>query len=152
CPAPDRSTPPVPFRRRRGDRYRSTKPARTADGRSLVPRPMIHPSTCYAEATTRPTHSPKPMRTAPSPSHQALSVISSPSSRKLRFSPLGSSIGALPPWLISRSEPRPVLASVDRVPVPMRSPGWRLQPLLLWWATICAALQYIAASAEPRER
>src|SRR3954454_24456849 len=37
------------------------------------------------EATTWPTHSPKPIRT--SPSHQALSVTSSPSSRKLRVSP-----------------------------------------------------------------
>ena len=39
---------------------------------------------------TRPTHSPRPIRTAPSRSHQARSVISSPSSRKLRVSPLGS--------------------------------------------------------------
>ena len=41
------------------------------------------------DATTRPTHSPKPMRTAPSPSHQARRVTSSPSSRKLRVSPSG---------------------------------------------------------------
>src|SRR5205085_11307176 len=34
----------------------------------------------------------------------------------------------------------------------MRSPGCRLQPFELWWATICAALQYMAASADPRER
>ena len=69
------------------------------------------------------------MRTAFPPSHQARSVTSSPSSRKLRVSPFGSCIGCLPPWLISSSEPSPPALSVDKVPVPIRSPGWRLQPL-----------------------
>ena len=48
------------------------------------------------------------MRTAPSASHQARSTISSPSSRKVRVSPLASASGSLPPRLISSSEPRPV--------------------------------------------
>ena len=60
------------------------------------------------------------------------------------------STGSLPPLLISSSEPRPVALSVDNVPVPIRSPGWRLQPLEAWWVTICAADQYIAAAASPR--
>ena len=50
----------------------------------------------------------------------------------LRVSPELSETGALPPWLISSSEPSPWSLSVERVPVPMRSPGCRLQPLLLW--------------------
>src|SRR4051794_20745011 len=93
--------------------------------------------TCLCEGSrqlaglTRPTHSPKPIRRLLSLSHQAFSVTSSPSSRKLRVSPLGSSSCCLPPSLISRSEPSPPALSVDKVPVPIRSPGCRLQPLLL---------------------
>ena len=92
------------------------------------------------------------MRTAPSPSHHPRKVTSSPSSRNARLSPLSSVIGCFPPLLISISDPKPPELSVDKVPVPIKSPGWRLQPFELWWATICAALQYIAASAEPRDK
>ena len=81
-------------------------------GRGGPARVKVQP----AVGTTRPTHSPRPIRTAPSRSHQARKVISSPSSRKLRVSPLGSSIGCFPPRLISSSEPSPSSLSVDRVP------------------------------------
>ena len=102
---------------------------------------------CQRAASTRPRQAPKPIGTAPGALQRALSVSSSPSSRKLRSSPLASVSGAFPPWLISSSEPSPLDSATDSVPVPMRSPGIRLQPFELWWATICAADQYIAAAA-----
>ncbi len=69
-----------------------------------------------------------PIRTAPWAAQKAVIVTSSPSSRKLRVSPLGNVIGALPPFEISSSEPSPLSEAVDSVPVPIRSPDWRLQP------------------------
>ena len=86
-------------------------------------------------------------------SHQARRVTSSPSSRKLRVSPRRQldRLLAAAADLEQRAEPVGRCRSTS-VPVPIRSPGWRLQPFELWWATICAALQYIAASADPRDR
>ena len=75
---------------------------------------------------------------APSRSHQARRITASPSSRKVRVSPLGSVTGCLPPSVSSSSEPPCPGAGPDSVPVPSRSPGRRLQPLTVWCASSCA--------------
>ncbi|MNT23504.1 hypothetical protein D3C72_1589240 [compost metagenome] len=70
-------------------------------------------------------------------------MISSPSSRNVRTSPLASSIGCLPPWVISSRLPNWPGWAPDSVPEPNRSPACSWQPLTLWWATIWATVQYI---------
>ena len=50
-----------------------------------------------ARRKTVPRHSPKPMRRAPARSQWPRRMTVSPSSRKVRVSPLGSAIGCLPP-------------------------------------------------------
>lgn len=81
---------------------------------------------------TRPRHSPKPIDTKLSRRHRARNTISSPSRRNVRCSPFGSRSGSLPPRTISSSDPQLVWSGPDNVPVPMRSPGRRLQPPLVW--------------------
>lgn len=53
-----------------------------------------------------------------------------PPARHLQQAPLGPG---------GRSRDRPV---PETVPLPNRSPGWRLHPLEVWCATICATVQY----------
>ena len=51
----------------------------------------------YSAAMTTPRHSPKPILLKPSRSQKPRIIISSPSSKKRRVSPFGSSNGCLPP-------------------------------------------------------
>ena len=53
----------------------------------------------------------------------------------------GSSIGVLPPWVSSSSEPASAGSGPDSVPVPSMSPGCRLQPLTVWCVISCATFQ-----------
>ena len=84
------------------------------------------------------------MRANPSRSHTPRSVTSSPSSRYRRVSPVGSVSGSLPRRVSSSRHPRDSRSRPDTVPLPSRSPGRRLQPLLAWCVSICAAVQYIS--------
>jgi hypothetical protein len=68
-------------------------------------------------------------------------MTSSPSAIQGRVSPLGSLIASLPWTVISAMQARLSSVGPDTVPVPRRSPGSRLQPLLAWWVTICATVQ-----------
>ena len=87
-------------------------------------------------ARSVPRHSPKLMRGKPGVSQKPRRMISSPSSRKARCSPLGSWIGLAPRWVISRREPCEPGFGPEMVPLARRSPSIRLQPLLVWWAII----------------
>ncbi len=57
------------------------------------------------DGTTTPRHSPKPMETYPALRATAIRQTSSPSSRNVRLSPLGSATTAVPPSLISSRLP-----------------------------------------------
>src|SRR5438270_10802691 len=92
--------------------------------------------------STRPAASPKPIVAWPSRAQRARSITSSPSSMKVRASPLGSSSEAFPPWVSSSSEPTESGVGPERVPEPTRSPGCRLQPFELWWAMSCAGVAH----------
>lgn len=81
-------------------------------------------------ATIVPRHSPRPMRVQPSRSHQPLKITSSPSSRNARVSPVGSVIGCVPRHASSSRHPRDSRVGPDTVPLAIRSPARRLQPLL----------------------
>ncbi|MNE21661.1 hypothetical protein D3C80_1148310 [compost metagenome] len=61
----------------------------------------------------------------------------------MRTSPDASSTGSLPPWVISSRLPNWPGWAPDKVPEPNRSPDCSWQPLTLWWATICATVQYM---------
>ena len=65
------------------------------------------------------------------------------SSRKRRSSPVESLTGFSPPFAASSRLPQPASPGPERVPVPIRSPGRRLQPLQVWCASICATVQYM---------
>src|SRR6266513_1378297 len=91
--------------------------------------------------STRPAASPKPIVAWPSRAQRPRSITSSPSSMKVRASPLGSPSDALPPRVSSSSEPTESGVGPERVPEPSRSPGCRLQPFELWWAMSCAGVQ-----------
>src|SRR5262245_36309888 len=83
----------------------------------------------YAD-TIVPRHSPRPIRVQPSRSHQPLKITSSPSSRNARVSPVGSVIGCVPRQASSSRHPRDSRVGPDTVPLAIRSPARRLQPLL----------------------
>ena len=68
-------------------------------------------------------------------------ITSSPSARNPRVSPVGSVSGSAPRRVSSSSDPYESFAGPEIVPLASRSPGRRLQPLLVWWASICAAVQ-----------
>src|SRR6187200_2561218 len=87
---------------------------------------LSHPA-----ATIVPRHSPRPILAQPSRSHQPRKITSSPSSRKDRVSPVGSVIGCVPRQASSRRLPRDSRVGPETVPVAMRSPERRLQPLLV---------------------
>ena len=78
-----------------------------------------------------PRHSPSPMVAKPWRRQRARMTTVSPSSRKRRVSPDGSSIGRRPPPEISSKLPSPPSSGAEIVPVPNRSPARRLQPPLL---------------------
>src|SRR5215468_6007555 len=78
-----------------------------------------------------PRHSPSPMVAKPCLRQRARMTTVSPSSRKRRVSPEGSSIGRRPPAEISSKLPSPSSSGAEIVPVPNRSPSRRLQPPLL---------------------
>ena len=78
-----------------------------------------------------PRHSPSPMVAKPWRRQRARMTTVSPSSRKRRVSPDGSSIGRRPPAEISSKLPSPLSSGAEIVPVPNRSPSRRLQPPLL---------------------
>ena len=40
---------------------------------------------------------------------------------------------------------------LEMVPVPIRSPGRRLQPLAVWWAIICSTVQYLQRDTRESE-
>ena len=84
---------------------------------------------------------PKPICTRFAAEANAEMLISSPSTRKVRVSPVGKVIGWVPPWVISRRLPRLSAAGPEMVPLPRRSPGRKLQPLEEWCAIICATVQ-----------
>ena len=102
--------------------------------------------------TTRPTHSPKPIRTASPPSHRA---------RKGHFVAVLQETAAL----TVRKRDRLLAAATDfqkraeacrryrstRVPVPIKSPGCRFSRWRCGARRSARALQYIAASADPRD-
>ena len=68
-------------------------------------------------------------------------MMVSPSSRNVRVDPSGSWIGFLPPHVISNSEPKLLGVVPEIVPEASRSPMFRLQPLMVWWAICWAADQ-----------
>src|SRR5215468_1399277 len=86
-------------------------------------------------------HSPKPMWAKPARSQWPRKMTPSPSSRNRRVSPVGNAIGSRPPLLSSRRLAQLSDSGPDTVPEPIRSPISRLQPLLVWWATIWATVQ-----------
>src|SRR5450830_289821 len=77
---------------------------------------------------TVPATSPKPRRGKPARSVQPRMMTVSPSSMKMRVSPLPNSIDCLPPALSSSSEPADCGVGPDKVPEPSKSPARRLQP------------------------
>ena len=93
------------------------------------------------DGSTVAAQGPKPMRARPGRWHHARSVTVSPSCKNVRVSPPGSEMGTLPPCVSSMSEPPCPASGPDCVPLPSRSPGRRLQPLLLWCATSWASVQ-----------
>ena len=104
------------------------RPARTA---------LVRGRLLQSAGSTVPQHSPKPTRAAPGFRTSRESPPASPSSRNTRCSPPGSwrvlaASGQLNqcPGLIERGP--------DKVPLPSKSPGCRLQPLTVWWASIWA--------------
>src|SRR5690606_17666931 len=111
-------------------------------GGTVVGKQLHRPAPQLA-ARILPRHSPKPMLATPSRLPRPRRMLSSPSSRNLRTSPLASSTGCLPPSVISSRLPKEPGTAPDRVPEPNRSPGCNWQPLTLWWATICATVQYM---------
>src|SRR6201984_3601790 len=74
-----------------------------------------------------PRHSPSPMVAKPWRRQRARMTTVSPSSRKRRVSPEGSSIGRRPPAEISSKLPSPPSSGAEIVPVPNRSPARTLQ-------------------------
>ena len=52
------------------------------------------------------------------------------------------------PDVSSSRQPRSRSEGPDTVPLAIRSPGRRLQPLLAWCATICSNVQYIRANSD----
>src|SRR6185312_13798662 len=98
----------------------------------------------FSSATIIARHSPKPIRTLPSRSQYPRIITSSPSSRNCRSSPVGRANGSAPRRVISSRHPRSSFPCPDTVPLAMRSPGRRSQPLLVWCATICAMVQYMS--------
>ena len=86
----------------------------------------------------------------PARRHCAWKITSSPSSKYRRVSPFGSVNGLRPPVVISNRQPALPGSVPDNVPLPNRSPGWRLHPFDVWCATICATVQY-STSPEARD-
>src|SRR3546814_7725841 len=81
--------------------------------------------------TIRPAHDPKPSGAKPARSHRAEKLTSSPSSRKVRVSPLGSVRGNSPILHNSNMLQKISRLGPDIVPETTRSPGQRLVPTQL---------------------
>jgi hypothetical protein len=56
--------------------------------------------------------------------------------------PVGSDTGAVPFCASSIIAPASAALGPETVPLPSTSPGRRLQPLIVWCATICETVQY----------
>src|SRR4029077_16728298 len=91
---------------------------------------------------TSPRHSPNPIRAKPGFSQNPRRATVSPSSRKERFSPVAKLTGAAPLSASSINAPASLTVGPDTVPVPSTSPTLRLQPLIVWCASIWAIVQY----------
>mmetsp|Transcript_13634 Transcript_13634/g.23349 ORF Transcript_13634/g.23349 Transcript_13634/m.23349 type:complete len:248 (+) Transcript_13634:849-1592(+) len=89
-----------------------------------------------------PAQVPKPTRREPLEAAPVMTT-ESPSCRERRTRPVSPRTTSLvPPYVSSSMHAR--LSSVGPLTVPeaMRSPGRRLQPVEVWWASICAMVQY----------
>jgi nicotinate-nucleotide--dimethylbenzimidazole phosphoribosyltransferase len=75
-----------------------------------------------------PRHSPKPMETAPGASARARKITSSPSCNQRRLSPLGRVMGPVRPS--SARHAAAESSGPETVPLPSKSPGSILQPLV----------------------
>ena len=83
-----------------------------------------------------PETSPNPIREPSSPAQPRI-TMESPSLRNLRSSPSATVTVALPPYVCSSKLPSVPGSDPEMVPEPKRSPGCRLQPVMVWWAIIC---------------
>jgi hypothetical protein len=124
-----RSTPRPDQAKAKQDTREQAKPGIPFKLRSKYQR--VFPVPELSAASILPTHDPKPMVAYPCRQHLPRNVISSPSSKKPRRSRFGSATG-FDPALVNSSM---LLSSAglgpEIVPVPMRSPGCRLQPLMV---------------------
>ena len=87
------------------------------------------------------------MRAKPGRVQAARRVTSSPSARKARRSPVGRVSSRTPPAVRSSRQPAPSSPVPEMVPLARRSPGRSGHPLLAWWATIWATVQYMPRNA-----
>ena len=71
---------------------------------------------------------------------------SSPSRRKVNSLPSLSVIGSEPPQQISRKDPRWKRSRPEMVPPAKKSPARSPAPLMVMWASIWAAVQYVSAN------
>src|ERR1700688_1606996 len=124
------------FRDHLGSRLNSLNYQRTHD------EPSIDQPGTGGAANTWPLQSPKPIRAKPGFSQKPRRMIASPSSTKLRPSPVASDTGAVPLQASSIIAPASPPVGPEIVPLPSTSPGCRLQPLIVWCATICETVQY----------
>ena len=72
----------------------------------------------------------------------ALNIIVSPFSQNVLFSPLLRDISFLPFHESSNKEPYSDSVGPDIVPLPKKSPTYRLQPVTVWWVSCWAGFQY----------
>ena len=126
------------------------QPADAKDGLSYallhMRQPSVYPFNDYQSAqaklnfsagSMRPTHSPKPTKASSSDPHTPRIVISSPSSKKVLFSPPSRAIVSFPLLLCSRKLPYSAGEFPLMVPEPSRSPGWKGHPVMVWCVSIC---------------
>src|SRR5690606_16008110 len=96
--------------------------------------------------STRPVHSPRAMVLPLGPGAVARMQTSSPSRRKVNSLPSLSVIGSEPPQQISRKDPRWKRSRPEMVPPAKKSPARSPAPLMVMWASIWAAVQYVSAN------
>ena len=70
-------------------------------------------------------------------------MTSSSSCKNFRVMPSPSSTVRVPRQLNSSMEPKESVVGPLIVPDPKRSPGWRLQPVIVWCANCCFMVQYM---------
>src|ERR1700722_3848371 len=110
----------------------------------LATFPSGRPAQAMIEGSTVPVTSPKPMRAPPAPGAVAVMVTVSPSSRKVRGSPL-TVTGSAPPQVSSMNAPRCARSGPEIVPDANRSPLLVDAPFTVMCASICAGDQYMDA-------